>query len=449
MHADTDLRHGLSPYRPRLIALVNQLGQGLGALGIGSLEAWAGRLTTGDLIDAARRRTGLFDFGDDSFLEPLERLLQSIEAEARLHTVGRLITRTRLVGTLATRLRVQAFLRRRPEVLESTLPPPIVIAGLQRTGTTLLHRMLASDPDLRALLSWEAIAPVAPDAVGPVGAHGLGTSLASLSASLRASLRGRSPGEDPRIRQARLSVRALAYMAPGFFAIHPVEPEAPEEDVLLLDYSFLSTVPEATLHVPSYGRWLETQDHTPAYEYMATLLRVLCAQRGPRRWILKTPHHLEYLDVLRKVFPGVRIIQTHRDPARTLASLCSMITHGRGVFSDHVDPHVVGREWSRKVGRMLERSLAVRAAAQDEGFVDVSYYDLVRDPVGEVRRLYERLDLPWSPAVLARLEATRRDNPQHKYGRHAYRLEDFGLSERGVEPLLAAYRARFAVPPEA
>jgi hypothetical protein len=444
MRTDTDPRHGLSerPYRPRLLALANQLVRGLGAFGIGPSGAWAGRLTVGDLIDAARRRTGLYDFGDGSFSEPLERLVQAIETEARLHPVGRLITRARLVGALATRLRVRAFLRRHPEVLKSALPPPIVIAGLQRTGTTLLHRLLASDPALRALLSWEAIAPVGPEALGPAGSHGLG-------ANLGARLRGRSSGEDPRIRQARLSVRALAYMAPGFFAIHPVEPEAPEEDVLLLDYSFRSTVPEATLHVPSYGRWLETQDHTPAYEYMATFLRVLAAQRGPRRWILKTPHHLEYLDVLREVFPGVRIIQTHRDPVRTLASLCSMITQGRGVFSDEVDPHEVGREWSRKVGRMLERSLAVRAAVNDEGFIDVSYYDLVRDPVGEVRRLYEQLGLAWSPAALARLEATRRDNPQHKYGRHAYRLEDFGLSEQGVEPLLAAYRARFAVPPEA
>jgi hypothetical protein len=420
---------------------VNQLGQGLGALGLQPPGSWAGPLTVSDLIAAARRRTGLSDFGDEAFREPLERLLWSIEAEARLHTVGRLITRTRLVGALATRLRVREFVRRHPAVLEGALPPPIVIAGLQRTGTTLLHRLLASDPELRALLSWEAIAPVAPGAVTPAGSRGLG-------ASLGARLRGGVAGTDPRVLQARLSVRALSYMAPGFFAIHPVEPEAPEEDVLLLDYSFLSTVPEATLHVPSYGRWLETQDHTPAYEYMATLLRVLSAQRGPRRWILKTPHHLEYLDVLRQVFPGVRIIQTHRDPARTLASLCSMITHGRGVFSDHVDPHEVGREWSRKVGRMLERSLAVRAAAHDEGFVDVSYYDLVRDPVGEVRRLYERLGLACSPATRERLEATRRDNPQHKYGRHAYRLEDFGLSERGVEPLLAAYRARFALPPE-
>jgi len=417
--------HGLPPrpYRPRLLALVNQLGGALGVLGIGPAT---GRMSADELIAAARRRTGLSDFGDESFREPLERLVESIETEARLHPMGRLITRARLVGALATRLRVEALLRRRPEVRRAPLAPPIVIAGLQRTGTTLLHRLLASDPDLRALLSWEAIAPV-----GTLGTRWF--------------------GEDPRIHQARLSVRALAYMAPGFFAIHPVEPEAPEEDVLLLDYSFRSTVPEATLHVPGYGRWLEAQDHTPAYEYMATLLRVLSAEAGAagtRRWILKTPHHLEYLDVLRAVFPGVRIIQTHRDPTRTLASLCSMIAHGRGVFSDEVDPHVVGREWSRKVGRMLERALAVRAAASDDDFVDVSYYDLIRDPVGEVRRLYERLGLVWSPAVAARMEATRQGNPQHKYGRHAYRLADFGLDEQGIEPLFAAYRARFAVPRE-
>jgi hypothetical protein len=199
------------------------------------------------------------------------------------------------------------------------------------------------------------------------------------------------------------------------------------------------------LHVPTYAAWLEEQDNTPAYEYFALLLRVLAHQRGPSRFVLKTPHHLEYLDVLRRVFPGVRVVQTHRDPARTLASFCSMVWHGRGVFSDEVDACEVGRHWSRKIGLMLERSLDGREAARDEGFTDVSYYDLVADPVAEVRKLYAALDLPFTAEAEKGMGRTREDNPQHKYGRHRYRLEDFGLSSEGVEPLLARYRRRFGV----
>jgi hypothetical protein len=405
---------GQRPYRPRFIAALNRLGKSLGALGVGK-----GPLDEAELMRAARTRTGLSEFGDERFREPLGVLIDSIEREAGLHTVGRLITKTRLIGALATRLRVHDYLAKHPEALARTLPPPIVIAGLQRTGTTMLHRLLACDPGLRSLLSWEALGPV------PV--------------------RGPLLGVEPRFLQAKLSERALAYMAPAFFAIHPVEADAPEEDVLLLDYAFLSTTPEATMHVPSYARWLEHTDNTPAYEYVATLLKVMSHQRGPERWILKTPHHLEYLDVLRKVFPGVRIVQTHRDPARTLASFCSMIWHGRGVFSDEVDAGAIGQHWSCKIGRMLERSLSVREATHDEGFFDVSYYDLIKDPLPIVSRLYGELGLSFTPEVEGRMRKTREDNPQHKYGQHRYELADFGLSRDGVEPLFAKYRTRFGV----
>jgi hypothetical protein len=402
------------PYRPRALAAVNHLGRTLHKLGMHG-EA----MREEELLLAARTRTGLYDFGDESFREPLRVLLDSIEREAELHTVGKLITKTRLVGALCTRLRVQEYVRVHPEALTQGLYAPIVIAGLQRTGTTMLHRLLASDPNLRALMSWEAIAPV--PAHGPL------------------------LGLEPRYVQAKVSERALSYMAPAFFAIHPVEANAPEEDVLLLDYAFMSTTPEATQRVPSYARWLETQDHTRAYEYLALLMRVLAHQRGPRRWVLKTPHHLEYLDVLRKVFPGVRVVQTHRDPARTLASFCSMIWHGRGVFSDAVDAHEIGQHWSRKIGRMLTRSMAVRSAARDEGFIDLSYYDLVNDPLAQVRSLYEQLGLEFSREVEQSMQSTREQNPQHKYGAHSYRLEDFGLSAEGVEPLFQAYRTRFQI----
>ncbi len=403
------------PYRPRAVAAVNRLGAALARLGVGS-----GPIHEAELFRAARSKTGLQDFGDESFRIPLDVLLRAIESEAQLHTVGRLITKVRLVAALSTRLRVTNLLKRQPEIARRSLPAPIVIAGLQRTGTTMLHRLLASDPRLRALISWEALAPVSP--VAPLFG-----------------------GLEPRLWQAKLSERALAYMAPDFFAIHPVEADAPEEDVLLLDYAFLSTVPEATLNVPSYARWLEAQDNTPAYEYMATLLKILSQARGPDRWILKTPHHLEHLDVLCKVFPGVQVIHTHRDPVRTLASFCSMIKHGRGVFSDRVAAGEIGRDWSRKLGRMLERALAARDEVHDQGFVDVSYYDLISDPVACAKQVYATLKLPFDAELETRMRETRAHNPQHKYGRHRYQLSDFGLTAKGVEPLFAAYRARFSV----
>jgi hypothetical protein len=256
-------------------------------------------------------------------------------------------------------------------------------------------------------------------------------------------------GPDPRIRAARLSQRALAMMAPDFFAVHPVEAEAPEEDVLLLDYSCLSTVPEATLRVPSFSRWLEEQDVLPAYRYLKRLLQLLQWQRPGKRWVLKSPHHLEYLDELLVVFPEAKIVHTHRDPAVTLASFCSMIAHGRGVFSDAVDPHEIGREWLRKVGRLVRRAMETRDRRHDDPFLDVYYRELVREPLAQIERVYRFAGVPLTAPVRQRIEEARRTNVRHKYGRHSYRLEDFGLTRNMIAQEFAVYRGRFDVSEEA
>ena len=409
----TDYRH---PYRPRLVRVGNAVGRLLRRAGADvSLDETS-------LLTAARKSTGLTHFGDESFRTPLKVLLESIEAEARLTPLGRVVTRQRLVGVLANRLRVEALVTAHPEIRAIPVEDPIVIAGVQRTGTTMLHRLLAADPGLRALHSWEALAP-APLRAGRVD---------------RALSRLGFDRADPRVLQARAGEKGLAYLAPDFFAIHPVEAEAPEEDVLLLDHAFLSTVPEATLRVPTYARWLEAQDATPAYEYLRLLLQVLSWQRAGERWVLKTPHHLEFLDTLLAIFPGARIIQTHRDPAETMASFCSMVAHGRGVFSDAIDPIEIGQDWLRKVKRMTDRARAARERHPAHTFYDVAYPTLVADPLAEIRRIYAWLDRPLTHDATRAMDAKRRKNVQHKHGRHVYRLEDFGLDAATVRATLTA-----------
>ena len=183
------------------------------------------RLDKDDLIHSARRLAGLNDFGKDFDEEPLERMLYAMNEEARLHPIGFFISRKRIINLLATRLRAERYFRKFPEILEQDLYPVMVIVGLQRTGTTKLQRLLSADPDNRVLKSWEAINPV--------------------------PIHEQKRKVDKRVKIAKTSEKALRYMAPGFFAIHPVEHNAPEEDILLLDVTFLSTTPEATMHVPS------------------------------------------------------------------------------------------------------------------------------------------------------------------------------------------------------
>ena len=181
------------------------------------------------ILKSARQQCGLAYLGSDFWDEPLERLIRSINTEANLHAIGRFITRKRLENLISVRLRAEDYFKKHPEILEQPLYPVTVIIGLQRTGTTKLQRLLSSDQNARPLFSWEALNP--------------------------APIDGDALSGKERIRVAKMSERALKYMSPGFFAIHPIEHLAPEEDILLLDVSFLSTTAEATMHVPDYASW--------------------------------------------------------------------------------------------------------------------------------------------------------------------------------------------------
>ncbi len=240
--------------------------------------------------------------------------------------------------------------------------------------------------------------------------------------------------KDKRIAEGKKAENGLRYLNPSFFAIHPVEHNAPEEEILLLDISFLSTVAEATLHVPSFAGWLEEQDQTPAYAYMKKLLQLLTWQNHGKRWVLKTPHHLEYLDVLRKVFPGCPIIQTHRDPTITVPSLCSMIWHGRFIFSNQVDPHQIGEQWLRKIGIMMKKSLDYRKSVGNENFIDIKYEDFINSTEKEIIKIYESIGDKLTSTN--ELKEVLLKNKKNKYGVHKYRPEDFGLSDDKIKSAL-------------
>lgn len=364
------------------------------------------------LINTAVKAEGLADFGDEFFWSPMRKLLESIENETSLHSFGRFVTKQRIVGLLRNRLRAEHYFKTYPEILEIALEPPIVIASLQRTGTTFLQRLLASNPEFRSLKSWEALNPVP-------------------------YKNWSKDKKDKRIAEGEKAENGLRYLNPSFFAIHPVEHNAPEEEVLLLDISFLSTVAEATLHVPSFAHWLENQDQTPAYDYMKKLLQLLTWQNHGKRWVLKTPHHLEYLDVLRKVFPTCPIIQTHRDPAITVPSLCSMIWHGRFIFSDQVDAQKIGEQWLKKIEIMMRKSSEFRKSVDNENFIDIKYEDFINSPEKEVNKIYETIGIDTIPTT--ELQEVLQNNAKNKYGIHRYLPEDFGLSAEKIRNRLAPF----------
>lgn len=404
-----------NPYRPLPIRMLNRIGKVGGNLGL------TPALSVETLVNQAKRKTGLADFGDDGHLRALQVLVGSINDEARLTATGRFIQTLRLADALVYRLRIEDLLKRHPEILDIELGKVVLVTGLQRTGTTLLQRLLNSHPEIEGVSSSEALDPV-PAANAKQG------------------------GADARKRRARLAQGLISYLSPQFTAVHPIDHNEPEEDVLLLDLNFMSQSAEAIMHVPSYSRWLEGQEHTRTYEYFLKVLKVLCWQCPRSRWVLKTPHHMEYLDVFLKVFPDATIVQTHRDPRKALPSFCSMVAHGRGIFSDCVEPKQVGSHWCRKTRRMIELTMHARAGTDDTRFLDVSYYDLVKDPVAELRRICRHAGIGFDDNAERAAENYMKANPQNRFGKHAYRLGDFGLSEEIVEEAFSSYRQKHSVP---
>ena len=378
-----------------------------------ALAWWPVSLEPAALIAAARGAEGLQDFGEPDVDEPLTRLCAALEDEAALTPLGRVVQRTRIVGMLRNRLRAQAQITADPSILERPVHAPLVITGLQRTGTTFLHRLLSADPRARSLATWEGLNPVA--------------------------------GGPDRRKEAQRAQRALAYMAPDFMAVHPLDADGTEEEVILLDHSLLSTVPEATLHVPSYAAWVAEQDQTPAYALLRRYLQILDHPPGAW-WVLKTPHHLEWLDTLLHVFPDAKLVHTHRDPVDVVPSFCSMVAHARGMSSDHVDPVRIGRAWAAKQEHMVTKALETRDRLGLE-VLDVRYGTLTTDPMQVVHEIYAFMGRSLTAGALQAIEGQRAVTRKNAHGAHAYAPEDFGLTAEGIRGRYAAYSARFLADP--
>lgn len=370
------------------------------------------------MAEAIATAGGLRDFGDPSFRAGLETLCGSLTREARLSDAGAAVLRQKILGQLVNRLRVEQYFAKHPEIGQERIGAPLVIVGLPRTGTTKLHRLLSRDPRFYWMAFWESQLPV------PL------------------------PGETPeqpvaRIAQARGIVDYMVQAMPKLLAIHPMAAEEADEEVMLMEHSFLSAF-NAYARIPSYTAWLDRQDQTPAYRYLHRMLQFLQWQKRRRgitaqRWLLKAPHHLLRMDTLLKTFPGAQIIQTHRDPVQSIPSIASFIDTLWRIYSAEADPRAAGAEWSDLMRRALLHTMKVRAAAAAQ-FLDVRFQDTVREPMGVVKRIYEFIG--WAPTPEAETAMQRwlaEDDKTHQGG-HDYTPEQFGLTADQIRRDFAAYR---------
>jgi hypothetical protein len=406
--------------RPLGLRLLNGAGAVLRGLGLPLV-----RLDPDSLLRAARRSTGLDDFGDDAFRERLARLSASLEDEARLTLLGRVIARRDLVRLLAGRLRLVDLRKRHPEIGDGRIERPIFVLGLPRTGTSILHELLAQDPANRVPMTWEVMHPFpAPEAA--------------------------SFESDPRIALVEAHFAGIDRLLPDFKSMHPMGARLPQECVAITQHEFASMVWHTTNRVPGYQRWLDGADLRGVYESHRRWLQHFQWKAPAARWVLKSPGHLWALDALLAVYPDARLVQTHRDPLTVVASLVSLVCTLRSLASDDVDPHEIGADWSARLASGLERCMRVRdaAALPDSRVADVAFRDFLADEIGAVRALYERFSLPFSPETETRMRRFLADNRADKHGRHRYRLSLGGLDEATERKRFAAYQERFAIPSE-
>ncbi|MCG3170215.1 MAG: hypothetical protein CALGDGBN_01754 [Pseudomonadales bacterium] len=407
--------------RPQWVQEVNALGRDLNASGVEPVL-----LALDSLLAQARRRTALDDFGAGDFLEALTVLLDALEREAELTLTGRIIARDEILNALECRLRIEQAHREHPEIGEEVIEAPIVIGGPGRSGTTLLHELLAQDPACRAPLGWEVRDPWPP-----------------------------ATAEDPRIAAAERAVTLWHRVAPETQAMHPFGALLPQECTFFMNHSFSYGYYPAAYHIPSYVQWLVRRDFlAPTYAWHRRFLQVLQWRSPRRRWVLKMPGYIDHAEHVLRVYPDARFLHTHRDPLKVIPSMTSFIGAIVWMRSDRVmDVPVFVGMMSAEFDRRFElvRSLQARGLLRRDNYVDVLYSRLVESPLASVEAIYKQLGMQFSEAARERMQAwlAARAQASRRYADHRYDLAQTGLDPETARRRHRAYQDYFDIPSEA
>ena len=373
------------------------------------------------LMQEAMQRTGLADFGDPTLRDRLAAQCRATDADAGLSGLGRLGVRQRLLNLLAARLRFEDHLRRHPEALDVRLEPPVIVVGLPRSGTTHLVNLLAADARFRALPWCECQEPTPFPGDGP----------------------GRD-GVDPRFLRALATYEIQSASAPELAAMHDRHPSVIEEDCELVDLDLCSYTLEWYARVPQWRDHYFALDQDAHYAFLRKELQVLTHLRGPSRWVLKTPQHLEQLGPLLRTFPDATIALTLRDPVAVLQSAITMLGWGERMRRVEVDADGLAAYWLDRIERLLRASVRDLPLIPEEKRVDVEFGAFMADEFGTVTRILDAAGLGVPGEARKQLDAYVAGNPRGKNGRMVYDLRgDFGLDPDDVRRRFAFYLEAF------
>jgi hypothetical protein len=375
------------------------------------------------LLAQARSHAGSADLGEDTWREGLERLVDALRAEARLNALGLQIVAGEIAAYLSNRLGVTAWRRSHPEIAHEDVFPPIVLMGQGRTGTTILHDLLAQDPAHRVPLTWEVDRPCPPPETA-------------------------SYESDPRIAEVQARNDAVELVIPGFQAMHPVGARLAQECVRITGADFRSMIFPTQYRVPRYAQWLLGKaDMAPAYRWHRRFLQHLQSRHRGERWVLKSPGHIWCLGALLAEYPNALLVQTHRDPLRIIASLGSLVPTLRRLASDESSIPEAAAEFADYVLDGLDRSVAARrdGTVPAGRVVDVHFDAFMADPFATIRTIYERLGLSLGCEAERRMRAFLAEHPAGQHGAHRYRFADTGLDEGALRERARGYQQFFDV----
>ena len=369
-------------------------------------------MTPNEVLDAACRETGLSEFASPSWREGLEILSADHAKAGLLNDVGKGWVRQISVSALATRLRIDDYIRKHPQVLDTPIKRPVFILGMPRTGTTMTSYLMAADPRARSHLKWEAYNVAPPAAPG-----------ALLT--------------DPRCLAEKAKDEAIMARMPGMAAMHYEAADGPTEDVHLMAQDFKSMMLAVTTTAPTYEDWILFCDKTSAYAHRKRALQIL-QSTNPGRWVLKMPSDAVFIRDLFRAFPDAKVIWTHRDPFVAAASSFNMRGASRTTFGTDPDVEHMRAQWPLQLALHAQRPLEVSHERPDD-FYHLYYDEMMADPISQMRKIYAWLGDDYTPDAEAGMRRWLAENPQNRFGSHTYSLQKWGLSRRDLEPYFADY----------
>ncbi len=381
------------------------------------------RLDAQTIIQTVTARHGRGKWQTGPHIEALTRLTDALDNTGNPHAFGRFYVREMLVGMLDARARLEKHCNANPQILTQTIPKPLVILGLPRSGTSFLFNLLAHDPAHRYLRNWETtvsqIPPAKPCRID----------------------------KDPRRRTGKLLMAMQNHLAPELKHIHEFHLDGPEECTPLLMQSFQTKALVGMFNVPAYSNWLSQVDHTPDYQHHKRALQTLQHTYPGERWLLKSPDHLPGIGALLGQYPDACLIHLHRDPVQSVSSWASLNTAFRGICSSKLDRSVIGQQVLDRLATDMDAYMKRRDTLNcEERFLDIHYSSLIRDPLGTVKSIYQRFDLPHSELALKSMQRFLAQDVKEEARKHDYSAQAFGLTDELITKRFSRYIQRFNVP---